>query len=106
MPMDNSYSRNLSDSRENKFERLAGIPLNRTPAQVTTIASEPFSIIVTENGTPQAKLFVLVDTKKYETYIVMFHKHGLITENNTIESIKNRDLINQEEIMNTSFNWL
>lgn len=97
MPRDNSYSRNLSNSRT--YVRLSGVPYTGQQAQVTTIKSEPFEVINTDFSTPSTHKFVLVETDTQETYFVMYHEHGLITETNTVESILQSDVQRFLDIM-------
>lgn len=99
IPQDNSYSRNLSNGNDRCFVRLAGIPYKMQPPEITTIKSEPFSVNITEYSYPTSCTFVLVETTSKETYFVMFHESGVISETNTKEDIFKRVQTKQADII-------
>ena len=86
--IDNSYLRNLSNDRKQGNDYLAGSMYN-LPV-LTTIVSEPFMVNVTKHKRIEPELFIMVINESGETYFVLFHEHGVITQRNTFEMFLKR----------------
>lgn len=89
IPQDNSYSRNLSNERGEAKKNLAGTVSSK--AEIVTIISKPFQIeMTTVTNRRDAYLFVLVLDSCNDTYLYMWHPHGLITKEKSADDILGR----------------
>lgn len=96
IPQDNSYSKNLSNGNGINFVCLAGIPNKYQRPEITTIKSDPFDVLITEHSNHDTYKFILVETVSKETYFVMFHERGVISDTNSSEDIFKR--VDQQHI--------
>lgn len=91
IPQDNSYEFNLTN-KYSKQRYLAGTFVPNTEPTITTITSEPFNMVIkSEHGDKQNRThkMVLVEVEDC-TFLTMFYQHGLVTEQNSIDSVYQR----------------
>lgn len=81
VPIDNSYSANLSDGQK---KYLASCLFS--DGTITTIVSEIYTVKISG----KMHEFIRVETPEGETHQVMYYPHGVVTEQNTAEQILNK----------------
>jgi len=95
IPQDNSYEFNLTNKYSERSYLAGTIVPNKEPT-ITTITSEPFDMVIkSAYGDKQNRThkMVLVEVEDC-TFLTMFYQHGLVTEQNSIDSIfQRRNLI-------------
>jgi len=94
--IDNSYEVNLSNPKAEKTY-LAGT--SSSDFKVTTIASEPFTIMYLGAHSNEYRpcAFVILNDEDGMSYMTLFYENGVITKANTIEDMTKRHEDFQQE---------